>query len=207
MQKVFYKLAAGTGAAILAAALMTGSALAADLEISGNGAGSDNDIIVTEQSCCTVVQSSTTNVGAWVGASAATGGNTASGNTGGDTSITTGDATSTAGVTVTGGSNTATNPCCCQSDPCNGEDCVGGEHSVLISGNGFNSDNTVVITKKKKSTVVQETETNVWAGVKAKARTGRNRARNNTGGSTTIDTGAATSDAFVDVTGGSNTLN
>ena len=206
MQKIYYKLAAGTGAAILAAALMAGSAFAADIEISDNGADSNNTVTVTEESCCTVVQSSQTNVGALVGASASTGGNSASGNTGGNTSITTGNATATASVTVVGGSNVASNPCCCQPDPCEGEGCLGGG-SIVISGNGDDSTNRVTLNKKKKTLVVQESETNVWAGVGAKAKTGRNRARNNTGGTTSINTGAVVSDAFLDVTGGGNTLN
>jgi hypothetical protein len=205
--KLYYKLAAGAGAAILATALFAGSAMAADLEISGNGKDSTNTIVVTEESCCVVIQSSTTNVGAWVDASASTGGNKASGNTGGDTSISTGDATATASVTVTGGGNSANNPCCCTPDPCENEGCIQGSPSTLISENGADSENTIVVTKKKKTMVLQDTDTNVLAGVKAKAKTGRNRARNNTGGTTSITTGNATSDAYVDVAGGSNTIN
>ena len=55
MHKVVYKLTAGTGAALLAYALMAGSALAADLEIKDNGVGSHNLIVVQESSECTVV--------------------------------------------------------------------------------------------------------------------------------------------------------
>jgi hypothetical protein len=206
MRNLYYKLAAGTGAAILATALFAGSAYAGELEISGNGADSTNKIEVTNTSNCTVIQASETNVWAGVSASASTGGNTASGNTGGNTSISTGDATATASVTVTGGSNTATNPCCCKENCCEGQECVGG-HSALISGNGVDSDNKIKETKTSNQTVIQASKTKVGAWVKAKAKTGKNKAKNNTGGTTDITTGIATSDSFVDVTGGSNTLN
>ena len=204
--KLYYKLAAGTGAAILAAALMTGSALAADLEISGNGDDSTNKIEVTQESCCTVVQSSETHVWAGVSASASTGGNEASGNTGGDVSVTSGNATATAGVTVVGGSNTATNPCCCQPNPCEGGGCPEGA-SAVISGNGADSNNQIKITKKSKSTLVQGSSTNVGAWVKAKTKTGKNKANSNTGGTTTIQSGSGTSTSGLTVVGGSNTLN
>lgn len=196
------------GALATAAAMgliLTGSALAADIEITDNGAHSTNKVEITNTSTCTVVQGTETNVLAWVDASASTGGNSASGNTGGDTSITTGDATATATLTVTGGSNTATNPCCCKQNCCNG-DCPTTE-SVKVSDNGAHSNNQVKETNTGTQTVVQGGATNVAAKVKAKAKTGKNRARNNTGGTTTINTGVATSDALKDVTGGSNTIN
>src|SRR3990172_10175842 len=153
MHKVYYKLAAGTGAALLAYALMAGSALAADLEIKDNGVGSHNLIVVQESSECTVVQGTETNVLAAVSASASTGGNSASFNTGGNTTITSGNATATATMTVTGGSNTATNPCCCDQDPCPAVE--GGGGNVVISDNGAFSHNWVKKTSVKSSTVVQ----------------------------------------------------
>lgn len=204
--KLYYKLAAGTGAAILAGVLLAGSAFATDLEISGNGADSTNKIEVKTESCCTVVQNTETNVWAGVSASASTGGNEASGNTGGDVSITSGDATATASVSVIGGSNTATNPCCCQSNPCLDGGCVDGL-SALISGNGADSWNQIKITKKGKSSLIQGASTNVDVWVKAKAKTGKNKANANTGGTTTVTSGDGTSTGSVVVVGGSNTIN
>ena len=203
MHKVVYKLTAGTGAALLAYALMAGSALAADLEIKDNGVGSHNLIVVQESSECTVVQGTETNVLAAVSASASTGGNSASFNTGGNTTITSGNATATATMTVTGGSNTATDPCCCDKNPCDGALAP----NVVISDNGAFSHNKVKLTNSSNSTVVQGASTNVGAYVGAKAKTGKNKAWFNTGGTTNITSGSATSGSSLTVSGGSNTLN
>jgi len=202
MNKLYFKLAAGTGAAILASVILAGSAYAADLEISGNGKDSNNTIEIKQETCCTVVQTTQTNVWAGVSASASTGGNEASGNTGGDVSVTSGNATAVAGVTVIGGSNSATNPCCCQQTTCEGDCAQGG--SAVISGNGEDSTNKIKITKTGKSTLVQGASTNVGAWVKAKAKTGKNKANSNTGGTTTVLSGSGTSTSGLTVVGGSN---
>ena len=205
MHKVYYKLAAGTGAAIFAYALMAGSAMATDIEIKDNGAFSHNGVVVESSETCTVVQGSETNVLAAVSASASTGGNSASFNTGGDTTITSGNATATATMTVTGGSNTATNPCCCDQDPCPAVE--GGGGNVVVSDNGAFSHNWVKKTSVKSSTVVQGASTNVGAYVGAKAKTGKNKAWFNTGGTTNVTSGSASSSSSLNVTGGSNTIN
>ena len=205
MRNVLYKGGAALATASLMGLLLTGGVLAADLEITDNGADSHNKIEVKVENKCEVVQATETNVEALVGASASTGGNTASGNTGGDTSITTGNATATATLTVTGGSNTATDPCCCQKNCCE-EGCTDGL-TAKISDNGARSHNKIKVTKKGASSLVQAGSTNVGALVGARAKTGKNKAKNNTGGTTTIDTGTARSDAFLEVIGGSNTIN
>ena len=201
--KLYYKLVAGTGAAILATALLAGSAFAADLEIKDNGAGSYNKIEVVNVETCNVVQGSETNVLSVVSASASTGGNSASFNTGGDVTVTSGNATATATLTVTGGSNTATNPCCCDKNPCEGAPAP----STLISDNGAFSYNKVKVFNFSNSSVVQGASTNVGAYVGAKAKTGKNKAWFNTGGTTDVTSGSATSSSSQTVTGGSNTLN
>lgn len=198
------------GGALVAGALLATafapSTFAADLEISGNGAGSDNTIEVKSESECNVTQTSNTNVEAIVGASASTGGNTANNNTGGSVQVNTGNATATASLTVVGGSNTATDPCCCQSgcNECNG--CENG-HSATISGNGVESDNDIKVTKKKSSSIRQRAKTYVSALVAAKAKTGKNQASSNTGGNVGVDTGAGDATADVLVEGGSNSIN
>jgi hypothetical protein len=199
MNKFMKKLVTGAVSAAIAMASFAPAAFAADLEITGNGMGSSNTIVVTNTSTCSVTQKANTNVEALVGASASTGGNTASYNTGGDTSITTGDATATATMTVIGGSNTATDPCCCTptSEP----------PSTEISGNGVDTTNAVVLADVKSSTIKQKAKTSVGALVKAKAKTGKNKAKYNTGGTTSVNTGAATSTSELLVEGGVNTLN
>lgn len=195
--------------AALLVSLLMASVVSADstLEISGNGAGSNNTIEVKLEENCEVKQTSNTNVEAIIYTSASTGGNSASNNTGGNTSITSGDATAVTTVTVTGGSNTATNPCCCdnQCEECG--ECGNGGHSALISGNGANTDNDIKVSKKKNSEIKQRANTSAGLLLNTKAKTGKNRARNNTGGTTTINTGIADSTTDVSVTGGTNTLN
>jgi hypothetical protein len=201
MHNLYYKLAAGAGAAFLATALFAGSAFAADLEIKDNGALSKNTIEVVEVSECTVVQGTETNVMALVGASASTGGNSALFNTGGNTTVQSGNASATATMTVTGGSNTATDPCCCEKDPCEG-----GGYTAKISDNGAFSWNTIGQASISSSLIVQGSSTNVGAIVGAKAKTGKNKAWFNTGGTTMVKSGSATSSSSLSVSGGSNNL-
>lgn len=201
MKKLAYKVAAGAVSAALLMGSLAGTVFAADLEITDNGARSVNTITVHEISVCDVEQNNLTLVGAAVSASASTGGNTANGNTGSGVSITTGNASATASNTVTGGSNTAVNPCCC--DPVCDEVAP---PTAAIRDNGWRSTNTINRTSVGVSDVEQNNATVVLGKVKAKARTGKNKANWNTGGTTTVSTGVATSGATNTVTGGSNTI-
>lgn len=176
------------------------AAFAADLEISDNGAGSNNTINVTSTSNTTVNQTSNTDVDLTIGVVASTGGNQANGNNGGNVSITTGNATSNVTVSVTGGSNTAwVNPCGCP--------CSEGSGTSLISGNGAGSTNKINKVKTNKFTTKQKSNTDVDVTIWKKLKTGKNKANHNNGGTTTINTGDASSTASATVNGGSNTLN
>jgi hypothetical protein len=173
-------------------------------EISGNGSGSTNTIYIKNKSNCKVYQKNSTAVLTEIESSASTGGNTANGNTGGDVTIDTGNATSTVGVSVEGSTNTASNPCCCQCGQCESQPA---EQTALISGNGESSINTATLIKKKTSDVKQRNRTEVGTGVLSKAKTGRNKAKNNTGGTVDVTTGNAVSTVTVDVFAPSNSLN
>lgn len=200
-----YKVGGAVALAVLMLTVLAPKAFAdsidgSGLEISGNGNGSDNTITVVSTQSCDVTQTANTYVEAMVGASSSTGGNTASNNTGGTTAIDTGNATATAIVEVTGGSNTATDPCCCQSP-------APISNPALISGNGNNTTNTITDVSAKSSSIKQKAKTKVFALVGARAKTGKNKAKNNTGpGDVTIDTGTANSTAELIVTGGTNDL-
>ncbi|MEK7550737.1 MAG: hypothetical protein AAB535_03050 [Patescibacteria group bacterium] len=199
MNKLTKKLAMGAISATIAMGTFAPMAFAANLEIIGNGVNSINTIVIANSSDCTVSQKANTNVEALIGASASTGGNTANGNVGGTTSITTGNADAMATMTVNGGTNTATDPCCCTPDPTT--------PTIEISGNGVNTTNDVVVANTKSSTIRQRARTSVGALVKAKAKTGKNTANGNVGTGTTVNTGVSTSTTDLTVTGGSNTLN
>ena len=199
-----YKVGGVVASAVLMLTLLAPKALAdTSLEISGNGEGSTNTIVATHVESCEVTQKANTEVVALVNTSASTGGNEASGNTGGNVTVDTGNATATSTVDVTGGSNIAVNPCCCQGPCPDGQ--TDTSSSALISGNGANTTNTVVATKSKSSKVKQKANTGVLAGVTTKAKTGKNKANSNTGpGTVKIDTGTAASTTDALVTGGPN---
>lgn len=201
-----YKVGGAIASAALMLTVFAPKAFAdSSLEISGNGDGSTNTIAVSSTQSCEVKQKANTEVLAEVYTSASTGGNEASGNTGGSVTVDTGNATATSTVDVTGGSNTAVNPCCCPSPA--PESTTESSGSALISGNGANTTNTVAASKSKSSKVKQKANTGVLAGVRTKAKTGKNRANSNTGpGSVLVDTGTANSTADVLVTGGTNDL-
>ena len=174
---------------------------AADLEISGNGAGSNNTINVTDVCNVSVSQTSKTKAYVSVNATSSTGNNSADNNTGGDVTIDTGNANTSVNTTVLGGSNEATAPSCCV--------CEAAPASALISGNGNNSDNVVNDTSVQNTTVDQRTRTRAKVRVKkAKSRTGKNSANGNTGpGLVEVLTGNANTTVDTTVEGGSNTLN
>ncbi len=77
-----------------------------------------------------------------------------------------------------------------------------GAISVVVSGNGSDSDNTVNVDQDATTQVTQTNTANVENNIKATSNTGGNDADDNTGGDVNIDTGNAKS--LVEV---SNTLN
>ena len=79
--------------------------------------------------------------------------------------------------------------------------------TIEISGNGNGSNNTVNVTNNDTTDINQTNSFNVTLNVSSKAYTGNNEASNNTGGNVTIDTGNATSNVTVDVSGGYNIAN
>lgn len=200
MHKTF-KYGVAAVATILASTLMAGSALAtADVNVEGNGANSTNTVNVSQFNGSSVSQSNTSIVSTHVSSSASTGGNTANKNTGGDVAVVSGDATSVVDVAVTGGTNEATaNPCGCPSDS--------SPSTVNVSGNGAGSLNVVNLWKKVKSSISQVNTQVVGTSIWSKAKTGGNKANQNTGGSTGVQSGNATTGTVVSVGGSSNTLN
>jgi len=196
------KIAYAAISASLAAFSMTPFAFAdTTLEIIGNGENSENKIEVTSTCTTHVTQTNGTSATISIGASSNTGGNSANGNTGpGNVKIDTGNATTTVGVNVTGGNNTATLPdCCC--DKCDGNT------TESIKRNGKDSKNTIKTSSTISQTANQNGGTSAGVGVGAKAKTGKNKANNNTNGNVDVLTGNAATTVGANVTGGSNTLN
>lgn len=150
------------------------------IEITGNGAGSDNWTTVNQTTTNTVTQNNTANVTNKVNADANTGKNDANFNTGGDVVVSTGDATVKTNIQNALNSNTAEVDCCPK-----------GDTEVKITGNGAKSDNGVLLNQGSATSVAQNNLANVKNEVDAKAKTGKNDASLNTGGDVLLKTGNA----------------
>lgn len=186
--------------ASLFASVVSPVALAAELEITNNGANSDNTIVVDTSNTTVVDQSNESEILTGAFSKATTGGNTANKNTGGgDVTVTSGSATATTAVTVTGSSNEATvDPCPCSSTLPN----------ITIEKNGAGSTNKVTYKKPNTFVAVQYNGSFVGTLAVSKAKTGKNKANKNTGGgNVTVTSGPAVDTTAVTVTGSSNTLN
>jgi len=160
------------------------------LKITGNGSDSYNkidvDINQEEETGTLIEQGNLANVNNWVDAYAGTGKNKANDNTGGDVSIETGDADIDVEISNALNANSAT---------------IGGSGSndidIEISGNGSDSKNKVYFDLDILTWLTQGNEANVQNTVYADAKTGKNKANDNTGGDVSIETGDA--DVNVDV--------
>lgn len=107
-KQVFSVLATG----VMLLNVATPALASTTIEISGNGAGSDNWATVGQSNTTTVNQSNTANVNNTVNADAKTGGNDANFNTGGQVGISTGDATVKSNIQNSLNSNAASVDCC-----------------------------------------------------------------------------------------------
>lgn len=167
------------------------------VDVSGNGAKSDNFVKIKQKCDESLYQSNKTKVGVNLKLVGNSGENNASGNTGGNVSIDTGDVTNSAVVMVTGGDNSADVPGCC---------CNGGDTDVTVSDNGWHSDNTVITKQYKSSSVTQKSKTKLWVDAELIGKTGKNKAKWNTGSGEDIKTGDVENGTEVVVEGGHNSL-
>lgn len=165
---------------------------ATTLTISGNGAGSDNDVTYTTTNSTVVVQENNAEVNNEVSANSNTGGNNADSNVGGEVVIDTGDASTDVAVVNDLNSNEANVDCCDQ-----------GDTTVDISMNGEGSDNDVNLNNSSVTDVFQDNDAEVDNKVDADSTTGNNNADSNVGGDVSIDTGKA--DTTVEVYNTANT--
>lgn len=150
------------------------------IEISGNGAGSDNAAAVQTVNTTSVSQSNTANVTNSVNTNADTGDNKANYNTGGNVGIQTGDAKATVNVSNDLNKNMAEIDCCGASDT-----------DVKISGNGAYSNNEVGLVNSNTNAISQSNDADVDNDIDVDAETGNNDAGKNTGGDVVIKTGNA----------------
>lgn len=179
------------------------------IEISGNGANSDNTVNVNASSSVKLEQTNYAKVKNDVDVDADTGNNTANNNTGGNVTIDTGNADANADVSTLANFNWADlDACGCPLDG-----------TVKISGNGVGSDNDVVLELVSLQLAGQDNNfkckgygyyyySKKCNDVDVDADTGSNDANKNTQGSDPlIVTGDASSNAYVETEVNVNVLN
>ncbi len=152
--------------------------LAQEISISGNGSGSTSEAVVSITNTTTITQTNNADITNNVNPTANTGDNTASGNVSGDVAIVTGDIETNLQI-ENSVNNSVVNNTCCEAD----------DSSILISGNGVDSENSVTFNLNNSNNVNVTQNANVTNNVTGVANTGNNTANNNTGSNVTIDTG------------------
>lgn len=152
---------------------MAPGAFAYDVNVSGNGAFSDNNVSYSQSSRTNVTQSNSSNITNDVSVSNDTGGNSSSFNTGGNSTVQTGDAISRVTISNTGGTNIATLPSC----GCNQ---TGG--SISVTGNGAFSENRVRANSQNSVSYNQSNYSRFNNYVDVNNTTGNNKGGYNTSG-------------------------
>lgn len=196
---ILQKVGAGVATGSLFLSLATSAFAANSVTISGNGTNSHNTVKIKNVKKVTVSQTNVSSVVNGVSTTNSTGGNKANGNTGGDVTVTSGDATSTVTITNNGNTNGAIVPTCGCENP--------GDTTIGITGNGEKSHNKVTVTNKDITTVSQSNVSETSTSVVISNSTGGNKANNNTGGSVDVTSGDASSTVTVTNEGGTNALN
>lgn len=187
--------AIATGAVLLNA--LAPVAFAQDVTITGNGATSQNTVNSTSASNTTVSQNNTATVNNVVTSNATTGGNSADFNTGGNTTVKSGNATNNVGVSNALNLNKASVDCCA----------AGNTANVTISDNGATSINTANVTNVNNTTLGQSNNAVVSNVVTANSTTGGNSASFNTGGDTAVVSGNASTTVDVVTKANANVAN
>lgn len=194
------RLQVGLTTGALVATLIAPNAYAdTTIDISGNGNNSNNTANVVNNNTLNVVQSNNMVVNFTINSSADTGKNKANNNTGGDVAISTGNAKSKVSVDVVGGSNTINLDGCL----CNGTT----NDTVNVTDNGNGTTNNAKVKNKKATNLVQGSNVVVSGSVDSKAKTGKNKANNNTNGTANVTTKNSKSKVTVNVTAPDNTVN
>jgi len=159
------------------------------VKISGNGEMSNNSVGLTNVNATNVSQGNNAAFGNSVSGSANSGGNNVDGNTGGNVSVTTGNAKVSNNVSNWANGNSAT---------VGGNGGNGGNTSLTISGNGELSVNHISVTDTESASVAQANNAEFENQVGGYANSGDNTAVSNTGGTVSITTGNASVNNSVD---------
>ncbi len=158
------------------------------VNVSGNGAYSETQVNVTKDNLTSLSQYNDAYINNNIDAKANTGKNDSSFNTGGASIIVTGDASSNVTVDNKANANLAS---------------IGGGSGnsngnwVNITGNGYLSNNDVDLNSNSTVVLTQRNSAEIYNDIYAKANTGNNNSEFNTGGTTAILTGDATTNVDV----------
>lgn len=189
---------------IIAVAMFAGAASQAAavdfITITGNGSRSDSTVNIRRRRTSLINQLINNDIVNDVDVAANTGNNEIDELTGaGEASIDTGNSTTDVDITNTGGSNLADDDCGCASS----------EVDVLVSENGFRSDNTVDYSTRSNTSRIQAVLGRLRNRLDLRGVTGGNDIDETTlssGGTAEIDTGVSNTDVNITNDQGSNTL-
>jgi len=187
--------AIATGAVLVSA--LAPLANADTVTVTGNGALSGSVVNVTNSSNTVVNQTNNANISNNINTNASTGGNSSNFNTGGNSTISTGNASTNVTVNNAANSNQATVSCGCDNS---GTD-------VNVTGNGAESENGVNANNANQVFLNQNNDANYKNNVTANATTGSNDSSYNTGGSSVVVTGNASTNVQVNNAANANVAN
>ena len=153
------------------------SVLALELNISGNGDGSESSASTVIETTTTVIQENNLNVDNNLSTDANTGGNSVSGNTNSDINIETGNITQSVTVENNGNFSSVDIPCCQESS------------EIEVVNNGSDSINSINLTQSNSTNVIVSQNVNISNTINGYANTGNNSSNNNTQGSVLISSG------------------
>lgn len=160
----------------------------AEVNISGNGTNSDNQVDLAVENTTEVFQENDASVDNNVDVDANTGNNDADDNTGGDVSVKTGNSDVQVDLITRANANLATK---------NGSN-GGGSISALVMNNGSNTDNGIDLEFVRSVLLDQVNTADVSNDVDVDSATGDNNAEDNTGGEVGIKTGNSDVEILVD---------
>lgn len=196
------KIATATVTGTLFLSAISPAFAATDIHVSGNGSGSDNNVSVSQRHSSRVEQSNDADIRNDISISSSTGGNRASGNTGGGSSIETGDTSALVGISNMANMNQASLGDCGECD---------GDTEIRASGNGSGSDSDIEIDMDSDKRFSQDSRSRFDNRIEMWSNSGGNRGDDNTGrhssnDSVEISTGESESEVFVSNSSNLNSL-
>ncbi len=162
---------------LLVQLFLTPVAWALELEVTNNGSDSANEVVVSQNTQTTIQQENNSDVMNSIEENLDTGNNEASGNTGGDLQIQTGNIDSQTSVDNQLNTSSVDTECCPTST------------TINISGNGSDSTNEVDLQQESTSNITINQNVTISNSITGYANSGDNTANYNSGGDTTITTG------------------